>query len=654
MAPSYNYNLNMKRFLILISIIVTALLTFPTVTHANSRERIEDYKIDVNIEESSTLDITETIRYDFTDNAIDKHGIYRYIPFKYSTEDGEYITTDYEILSVTNENDKKYNYDQYEEYTDFVLKIGDADTTVSGIKTYVIHYRIDRGILFHENLNYDEFYWNLIGTEWQVPIDKATATVSFPKTINTEGQILKCYTGYLGSDEHGCEIKQTDDNQIEIKTSAALQAYNGLTGIITFEHGLIDQPAEIAADIDHPYSGQVEHLDRDYNTPHIFYKAEGTYDFRFHRWGYKDKTESISVVSEDMKNIEVDLDKQPWYTFLQYFPFLLIPLTIWGLYSLWFNNGRDIDHGKTIIAEYAPPKGITPIEAGTVYKENFKTSYISALIIKLAIEGYIKIHYKKKEKFTLEKLNKADDKLEPYEKKIFDNLFSYSSDDKLEIPGDLKNKFYTKLPGIKKAVWKNMLSEKFFTRDPRISKVIYIVLGVIAILAGGAFGVFYLIIFFSPSALLLGLTLGIGLIIVGIASPQRSKIGSEVNRKVRGLKLYMNVAEKDRIKFHNAPEKTPEHFEALLPYAMVLGVEKQWAKQFKDIYTEEPEWYTGHRFATFSALVLTNSLTSATSSIASTIASRPSQSGSGFSSGGFSSGGGFSGGGGGGGGGSSW
>jgi len=56
--------------------------------------------------------------------------------------------------------------------------------------------------------------------------------------------------------------------------------------------------------------------------------------------------------------------------------------------------------------------------------------------------------------------------------------------------------------------------------------------------------------------------------------------GSEARESIQGFKLYLSVAEKDRIDFHNAPEKNPKIFEKLLPYVMALGVEKKWAKQF--------------------------------------------------------------------------
>ncbi len=72
---------------------------------------------------------------------------------------------------------------------------------------------------------------------------------------------------------------------------------------------------------------------------------------------------------------------------------------------------------------------------------------------------------------------------------------------------------------------------------------------------------------------------------------------------VDGFKLFLNVVEKDRLKFTDAPEKTPERFSKLLPFAVALGVEKQWAKQFEgiDVTQSTNSWYNGGNMAAFSA-----------------------------------------------------
>jgi uncharacterized membrane protein len=119
--------------------------------------------------------------------------------------------------------------------------------------------------------------------------------------------------------------------------------------------------------------------------------------------------------------------------------------------------------------------------------------------------------------------------------------------------------------------------------------------------------------------------------------------GRRVIDKLEGLKMYLSVAEKDRFNLLNTPEKTPELFEKLLPWALALGVEQQWSEQFSDILaqairegTYSPSWYSGHH--TFSTTSLASSLGASLSvSISSSSTAPGSSSGSG---GGGSSGGG--------------
>jgi uncharacterized membrane protein len=118
--------------------------------------------------------------------------------------------------------------------------------------------------------------------------------------------------------------------------------------------------------------------------------------------------------------------------------------------------------------------------------------------------------------------------------------------------------------------------------------------------------------------------------------------------KVLGLKLYMNTTQKDRLKMlqstdrpYAEPTKTVELFEKLLPFAVALGVEKSWSKQFQSILTEPPSWYSGSTIVGFNASQLASGIGSATQTFSSSVESRSSSSGG-------------SGGGGGGGGGGGW
>ena len=136
-----------------------------------------------------------------------------------------------------------------------------------------------------------------------------------------------------------------------------------------------------------------------------------------------------------------------------------------------------------------------------------------------------------------------------------------------------------------------------------------------------------------------------------IRKPAKEKL--KIKSLIDGFKMYMSAAEEKQIAYFNPPELTPEIFEKLLPYAVVLGAEDVWGEKFQNLIdksridqTYQPTWYTGGRIGNFSTF--NHTLNSSLSNSLSKSATPPSSSGSG------SGGGGFSGGEGGGGGGGGW
>jgi uncharacterized membrane protein YgcG len=129
--------------------------------------------------------------------------------------------------------------------------------------------------------------------------------------------------------------------------------------------------------------------------------------------------------------------------------------------------------------------------------------------------------------------------------------------------------------------------------------------------------------------------------------------GAELRDHVAGLDLYIRVAEADRLRVLQSPDgalkkpidtsnpRTVLHlYELVLPWAILLGREKDWARVMEIAYAgSSPTWYAGS--VPFSATAFSSSL----SSFASASSAASSSSGS---SGGGSAGGGGGGGGGGG------
>jgi len=131
--------------------------------------------------------------------------------------------------------------------------------------------------------------------------------------------------------------------------------------------------------------------------------------------------------------------------------------------------------------------------------------------------------------------------------------------------------------------------------------------------------------------------------------------GRRILDQAEGFKLYLSVAEKDRLNLENPPERTPGLFEQFLPYALALGVEQKWAEQFAAVLAAArqggaeyaPTWYSGRSWSNSNVCAMTHSMSNSLSSAIASASTAP-----GSSSG--SSGGGSSGGGGGGGGGGGW
>jgi uncharacterized membrane protein YgcG len=129
---------------------------------------------------------------------------------------------------------------------------------------------------------------------------------------------------------------------------------------------------------------------------------------------------------------------------------------------------------------------------------------------------------------------------------------------------------------------------------------------------------------------------------------KRTPYGDRIMGKVLGFRRFLLTAEKNRIE--TLLEENPAYFYDILPYAIVLRVTAKWAEKFKDLAIQPPEWYRGYAGTRFNTLMFANTMNRSLIHASTRMATNP-QSGSGGR--GFG-GGGFSGGGGGGGGGRSW
>lgn len=251
------------------------------------------------------------------------------------------------------------------------------------------------------------------------------------------------------------------------------------------------------------------------------------------------------------------------------------------MYRRWRRFGKD-PKVSTIIPQYDAPAGLTPALVGVVVDDAPTLDSFTGEIVQLAIMGYLKIRRLEKkvlflsgEDYELVRLKPSDAALSPYQDLLLKALFAGGDTAKLS---NLAGKRVAEIGLVDDAVNEAAAKLGYFPENPEKVRNKYMLVGGLMLL-----GVFVGLIGLFPA--------GIIVMVFGYLMPVKTLAGVDAKEHLLGLKMYLSVAEKDRLEFHNAPEKNPEQFEKLLPYAIAMNVTEQWSKKFEGLYQKNPEWY---------------------------------------------------------------
>jgi uncharacterized membrane protein len=579
--------------------LLAALLLVPgQIVHADVNEfTINRFDADYTLtkdDPQGKLRVIERIEVTYTDN---NHGILRAIPDRYKKH-----RLQLHVNKITSDTSAPTQFTTYSSNGNTVLKIGDPDRTVTGRQQYVIDYTLNNVISFYDG--HDELYWDINGDEWQQIAQAVSLTLHLPSGLTLSADKPRCFAGGgYGSVLGECDIDYRQQDQlITARTTQQLAARQTLSVVVGFEKG--------------------------YFKPSTWRDTLGEY------------TASILAFAA---------------------PLVLIG---GGAGVLWFRRGRDARGRGVIVPQYDAPEGLGPLEAGTLMDFKADNRDITATIIDLAIRRYITIIEEKKVRrlrkdLTLYRLRleKTDlSGLNEFEQALLKGLFSeFTAGQEVDLTS-LKFKLADIALKLRKDVTIKLQKDDYLRVGPRFLATLGKVglLLVMVIVTAGVAAVFNATGPFVFGAICGTVAAGVFLALL----PSRSVKGVAAKEHLLGLKMYLKTAESERIKkmqspnapyavHGHEPKRTVHLFEKLLPYAMVLGVEQEWAKQFEHIYRTPPDWYSGN-WTAFNAGYLASSINSGVGAAVNTAFSSPSSSsGSGFSGGG-------SGGGGGGGGGGGW
>ena len=195
-----------------------------------------EYHLSLDAEGRAQAKVTEQLDVQFPEFDQNR-GIIRSLPLRYQGTPAAP-----EDIRVTDDagNDVPFEIDNAEGFRSIL--VGD-DTFVHGAQTYVISYTMDD--VMHATEQADEFYWDLVPVDRQQDIDEVTAEITLDETLTSAltGEVA-CYRG-TPEDTQSCAIETaaSDGSTLRV-TESPLPAGQGLTVAVGVEPGTVVQPPE--------------------------------------------------------------------------------------------------------------------------------------------------------------------------------------------------------------------------------------------------------------------------------------------------------------------------------------------------------------------------------------------------------------------------
>lgn len=548
--------------------------------------RIADFNDTITIGSNGSTTVHERITVVFIGQF---QGIHRTIPVEYPGPQGTNYTLFLNVTGVTDENGQKLKYESRTSGDSRDLKIyvpGAEDTT----RTVEIDYTLRNAVRFFED--HDEFYWNVTGNDWPVPIDHATALVGFPEAA--AGSLrAQAFTGVYGSQqaEATSDVKGSDAS---FETTNPLPMRGGLTVDIFIPKGIVRQPSS--------FTRAMWFLG---SNPIVFLPLL-TLGVMWVVWWYKGRDPDPGVSVAPM-----------------YEP----------------PAGMTPAEAGALLEDKVYPRDITSTLVDLAVRGYIK--------IEEKVDAGVFFHHKDYI-FHLLKPREQWSDLVPHERVMLENVYAGGgTETRLS---SLKNHFYTAIPVIREDIMSALRRKGMYLLDPGSANG-YSLGAIVAILAPFVIMQFtgWKDVLSSVGPLILsGAISAVIWWLFAREMTAKTVQGGRTRVAVLGFQEFMNRVDADRLK-----RMPPDTFEKYLPYAMALGVEHQWATAFAGIVKDPPSWYSSPNGMTgFNPIFFSSSMHSLATDMNQVFVSAPraSSTGSGWGGGGFG-GGGFSGGGFGGGGG---
>lgn len=138
---------------------------------------IKGYYVDIQLNQDSTINVTEKVIYDFGEKTIS--GITRDIPLRFRPDS----QANKQMMRVFDVSAKRNSIEEPTKFTNSNriahIKIGDGSASISGVQQYEISYTVRGALRYFDD--YDELVWQAVSDDFHEPIEQFAASIRVPK-----------------------------------------------------------------------------------------------------------------------------------------------------------------------------------------------------------------------------------------------------------------------------------------------------------------------------------------------------------------------------------------------------------------------------------------------------------------------------------------
>lgn len=632
----------------LVTLILLMVWSACAQTATAAQERVLHFHAEITVHPDASLTVEETIAVQATGETI-RRGIVREFPTRYTDSHGRTMEVGFELIRVLRDgHPEPYHVERRQ--NGVAIFIGAKDVFLApGQYVYTIAYRTTRQLGFFAE--HDELYWNVNGNGWRLPMDQVTGAVQLPPGATSFAG--RAYEGPQGSTA-GFDLP-SGESRIFFASTRPYAPGEGLTIVVTWPKGWVTPSDDAPTSLDD--------LGRFLVAPQALSSPTAT-------------AAGLGLVLA-----------------LGYYVFA------------WIRVGRDPAPG-VIIPRFDPPKGFSPAMVRMLFHLGFDTTAMTAAIVNLAVRGLLCIKDTGSSSRSIKLTPPAvPPALPPGEAALWEAL-SARGRRHVRLDGSDHRVMRAARTALQHALEKELAGAYFRTNSAwtlpglAITGMCMIVIGIstpqlpvffflcvwltfwsfgciamlrqvwqgwkspflrqkaaatvlavfsIPFLGGEVLGLWFLqnVVGLPTTAALAG-QMGAAVLFYHLLKAP-TVAGRRILDAIEGFRMYLRLAEKERLELLHPPEETPALFERFLPYAIALEVENAWGARFARILQEAgytPSWYVGAHFHPHTPSSFAQGLSHELNSSIAAAARAPGSS-SGMS-------GGSSGGGGGGGGGGGW